>query len=112
MRIPKYIKIKRSRWKIVVDERQLNTKKYNGLCYPTDRLILIDSKLSKKNMEETMIHELLHASFPSNICSFNKEEEIVTKLATVLTPVLSRLLRVQKRYKTSNKKNHTYTRHR
>jgi hypothetical protein len=107
MYIPKSVRIKKSKWKIILSDIKLDTKMYNGLCIHQSREILIDPNLPRNEIEETFIHELLHACFPDGICSYKKEEMIVTELARHLQPVWKQLLRQYKRYCTTNKKKKT-----
>ena len=112
MRIPRSVKIKKSVWKITLDETKLDTRQYNGMCVPDHKEILIDPKLPRNDLEETFIHELLHACFPAKTCSYNKEEEIVASLARVLTPVLKRVLKAQGRGQTTSRQKRANRRHR
>jgi len=55
-----------------------------GLCYATERLIEIRQRQRVRNRLDTLIHELLHAGDPT------LKEEMVTKLAGIITNVLWR----------------------
>lgn len=96
MNIPKSLKIKHHKWKIIFTDKKskLNTKKYNGMCVHADKEILIDPKLSRNDKEETFWHELLHAIFPDDVCSNKKEERIVFALGEQLWPIMQTLYKM------------------
>ena len=90
MRIPKFIKIGKHKWKVILDSNKLDTEKYNGLCDPNSREILIDPGLSRNELEETFLHEFLHALFPLGVVTLKIEEKIVGALAKSLLDSLNK----------------------
>ena len=84
MHIPRVLKIKRSKWRIIIDKDAFDSKKLNGLCVFRTRQIFLDSSLPSNELEITWLHEYLHALFPAGVISGRKEEEIVDKLSKAL----------------------------
>lgn len=88
MKIPRKLKIKRSTWSVSIDDSI--EEKYNavGLCKHSSKEIVISPDQTRNEMEETLLHEILHACFPNDVCSDRLEEKIVNKLAPALLHVL------------------------
>lgn len=97
LHIPKKLKIKRSIWTIKTENHDLDTEEFMGMCFLDNHLILLDGKLSRNALEDTYLHELLHAVFPKNVCSIRKEEEIVSKITKPLLAVVKSMISLEKR---------------
>ena len=97
MQIPKSFRFKKSRWTIDFGTKKLDTSKYRGICYLDKKQIFIDPELPRNEQEETVIHEVLHAVWPSGVCSDKMEEKIVEKLSRSLYEVLKRNKNLLKR---------------
>ena len=88
MKIPKILKIRRSKWTVDFDETIEESYDAVGLCIRRSKRILISPNQTQAEIEDTLIHELLHASWPDGICSDRLEEAIVSKLSRVFLGVL------------------------
>ncbi len=97
MHIPKSFKLRKSIWKVSFDPKQIDTSIYMGQCDTTKHKIFIDPELTRNELEETFVHELLHACFPPNICNDAVEEQIVSKMSKVLYQALIKNKRLLER---------------
>lgn len=88
MKIPIKLKIRRSDWTIKFDKDIETTEKAVGLCIRDTKRILISPNQDRNEIEETFIHELLHACWPEDTCSHRLEEKLVERVAAVLTKTL------------------------
>lgn len=88
MKIPTNIQINDSTWTIQLDAEIEKTHGAVGLCIYDLQKILISPNQDRNEIEETFIHELLHACFPDNVCSPKLEEKIVKQLSITLTKTL------------------------
>lgn len=88
MKIPKKLKIRRSTWKVEIDETIEETEDAVGLCIPSSRKIVLSPNGTRNEREETFLHELLHACWPDDACGARLEEKIVGELAPVLLKAL------------------------
>lgn len=88
MKIPKKLKIRRSTWKVELDETIEQTENAVGLCIPGSKKIVISPNQTRNEREETFLHELIHACWPDDVCGPRMEENIVNKLAPVLLKAL------------------------
>lgn len=88
MRIPKKLKIRRAVWDVKFSESIRKTDQAIGLCLRSTKEIFIAPDMARNDIEETFIHELLHASWPANTCSHRLEESIIRKLSPVLYKAL------------------------
>lgn len=84
MKIPHKLKIRRSKWTVKFDDKIEQTEKAVGLCIRSTKQIFISPNQDRNEIEETFIHELLHACWPEDICSDRLEEKIVAPMAEVL----------------------------
>lgn len=88
MKIPDELKIRRSTWRIVIDDKIENTHNAVGLCIYSTKRIVLSPDQSRNELEDTFLHEILHACFPNGIVADRTEEKIVRRLAPVLLRVL------------------------
>ena len=113
-KIPKSIKIRRAVWKIYQEPqtstfrkkisrgKTLMQERCYGICYydPKKRVreIHLSKTLRGRRLESVLVHELLHAAWPSApIMSMFLEERAVTELATPMSEVIARLITFNKR---------------
>lgn len=84
MHIPRWIKIKRSKWEVILNKDAFDSEKYDGLCVPYSRKIFVNPDLPGNEVEIIFWHEYLHSLFPSGIVGEKTEEKIVRKLSETL----------------------------
>lgn len=90
MKIPETIKIGSKEWKIELDDEVREDGAY-GKCFPSLSKIYLYKRQEQKEIEITLIHELLHAcaSFVG-IKDHDKltEEEFINRVSQILHTVL------------------------
>lgn len=89
LHIPKRLKIGKSTWIIKKSNHNLNIKKYMGMCFYDTKVILLDGTLPRNELEDTYIHELLHAIFPRGICNNKKEEALIEAMSRPLLNIIN-----------------------
>ena len=119
-KIPKSIMIRGGKWRIYHEPK---TSKYRklvskgktlsqdgllGICYLERRKKIREIHLAKdlkgRRLASVLIHELLHAAWPSQaIMSLDMEERAVTELATPMSEVVARLIKFNKRKRRKKK---------
>lgn len=104
--IPRFLKIKRSKWRIIADKNAFDSKKLNGLCVFRTHQIFLDPDLPRNEFEVVFLHELLHAVFPIGVVGNRKEEELVEALSKGLHGVIkkNRLWRVGNKHRRHSRK--------
>lgn len=88
MKIPRKLKIRRSKWTVKFDDKIEQTEKAVGLCIRSTKQIFISPNQDRNEIEETFIHELLHACWPEDVCSDRLEEKIIAPMAGILYSAL------------------------
>lgn len=87
MKIPDKVKIGRSTWKVIVSD-SIDSYGAIGLCVYGDKEIFLSPNQTRNEMEETFLHELLHACWPDDECSPKLEEKLISKLSPILLKTL------------------------
>ena len=66
-----------------------------GMTLINERMIVYDPGLNQKELDETIVHEILHACFPTDLKKRNKlaKHEQEEKIVTYIAPILARALR-------------------
>lgn len=59
------IRIRRKYWRVRWDKDEPKEEKAHGLCYKSEREIVIDPQERPQCLLNTIIHEILHAIIPS-----------------------------------------------
>ncbi len=92
MRIPKKFKLNNKTWEVSVKDKKKFKKdeRLMGVCYRNLHKIFINPSLTRNEIEETFVHELLHACWPPSLCSNKLEEKLVEKLAVTLYATLKK----------------------
>ena len=91
MRIKKKYNINGVKWSVSFDLVNPNN---SGECYTDEKKIKLDPKLSANDIDETFLHEFLHAVFHENgvyqIISADAEELVVTCASKALKQVITK----------------------
>jgi hypothetical protein len=77
MRIPRSLEINGKRWRVV--RKPLAHLGDSGRCYPGSREIQLDPYLTREELEDTFLHELIHACLREPWAT-KAEERMVARL--------------------------------
>lgn len=88
MKLPRKLKIKRSTWQVKFDESIEKTDDAVGLCVFSSKKILISPNQDSNDLADTLLHEILHAIWPTDLCGDKLEEKLVARLAGSLLQIL------------------------
>jgi hypothetical protein len=72
----------RKEWELSIDEAD-PCGTVNGVCYPTEKAIVISMDCPPSKLQEVIIHELLHACFPKST------EKHITLTAELIADMLA-----------------------
>jgi hypothetical protein len=89
VRIPKRLKIRRAIWDVEFDDSIVENEHAVGMCIRATKKILITPNMARNEIEETFLHELLHALFTWIPCSHRQEELIIARLSPLLYKALT-----------------------
>jgi len=95
MKIPKKIKIVGTDWKVELNNNYCKKEKCLGQMYPNEGKIYYcdkykNKKISKSKIEETFLHEWVHAMFNTNGIE-DDNEQFVNILATNILQLFNQL---------------------
>jgi len=84
MKIPRKVKIRKATWKVSINEDIERKHNAVGLCKYNAKEIILSPNQPRNELEETFMHEILHACWPEDECSQKLEEKIIRKMSPVL----------------------------
>lgn len=91
MRLPEILVIKGKIWRVQqIPDLHMGNQNLYGVCIPTKRLIQLNSDYPRADIEETLLHEVMHACLPVRMRGVTMEAE--ERLISRMTPELMRVL--------------------
>lgn len=84
------LRINGETWK-VIRHRGLRKRGFDGACYSNTRRIAIAAHLTGREYADTLLHEILHAVWPSGVVSDELEEDLVRRITPRLLRVIHHL---------------------
>jgi Zn-dependent peptidase ImmA (M78 family) len=90
VRIPRKLTIRGKTWTVKLRKGLQKRAHAVGLCEQHKKLISIDTGISRRDQELTLIHEILHAIWPTNIVGDRTEEKLIGQLEERLYEVLTK----------------------
>jgi hypothetical protein len=88
LHIPSTLRIGRIRWRVRLVKGLVDRENLKGSCHPGTRTIELDAGLSRRELEVTFVHEILHALWPAGMVP-RQEEPIVLRMEEKLYQLLA-----------------------
>lgn len=90
MKIPRKVRIRKTMWKVSMNDDIEHKHNAVGMCNYKAKEIILSPNQPRNELEETFLHEILHACWPETACSQKLEEKIIGEMSPVLFEVLKK----------------------